>query len=112
MIVALILSLCGLPDAAIALEYSLTDLGLAPRKEEIVQHLIQGEALFGDRVRAERMVGARSALSLFLVFSLFSFLLFHPFSFLFFSLFTPLPFFLFPDTLLASLPTTSALAPL
>lgn len=82
MIIALILSLCGLPDAAVAQEYSLTDLGLAPRKEEIVQHLIQGEALFGDRVRAERMVGARSALSLFarVLFFLFSILLFSHFS--------------------------------
>lgn len=59
MLVALLLSLCGLDDAAIAHEYSLTDLGLAPRKEEIVQHLIRGEALFGDRERAEKMVGAQ-----------------------------------------------------
>ncbi len=100
MIIALILSLCGLSDAAIAQEYSLTDLGLAPRKEEIVQHLIQGEALFGDRVRAERMVGARSALSLF------SFVLFHLFSFLFFFLSTALPL-LFPLT-----PSSSRCPPL
>ncbi|KAH6855326.1 protein-tyrosine phosphatase-like protein [Chaetomium sp. MPI-CAGE-AT-0009] len=59
VLIALILSLCGLDDAVIAHEYSLTDLGLAPRKEEIVQHLIRGEALFGDRERAERMVSAR-----------------------------------------------------
>ena len=107
MIIALILSLCGLPDAAVAQEYSLTDLGLAPRKEEIVQHLIQGEALFGDRVRAERMVGARSALSLFarVLFFLFSI----PSLFSFFSLFTPFPFLLFPDTLLVPLPPALAL---
>jgi hypothetical protein len=59
VLIALLLSLCGLDDDAIAHEYSLTDLGLAPRKEEIVQHLIKGEALFGDRERAERMVSAR-----------------------------------------------------
>ncbi|KAK3898232.1 protein-tyrosine phosphatase-like protein [Staphylotrichum tortipilum] len=58
VLIALILSLCGLSDEAIANDYALTDLGLAPRKEEIVQHLIQGAALFGDRRRAERMVGA------------------------------------------------------
>jgi hypothetical protein len=59
VLVALILSLCGLDDAAVAHEYSLTDLGLASRREEIVRHLMQGETLFGDRERAERMVGAR-----------------------------------------------------
>lgn len=57
--IALVLALCGLDDAVIAHEYSLTDLGLASRKPEIVEHLIQGEALFGDRARAERMVSAR-----------------------------------------------------
>ena len=30
-----------------------------------MQHLIQGAALFGDRKRAERMVGARYVSSLF-----------------------------------------------
>jgi len=45
VITALVLSLCGLPDAAVAREHNLADLGLAPRKEEIVQHLIQGEAV-------------------------------------------------------------------
>ncbi|KAJ4298415.1 hypothetical protein N0V88_003445 [Collariella sp. IMI 366227] len=59
VIIALVLALCGLDDDAIADEYSLTDAGLAVRKEEIVQRLIQGEALFGDRERAERMVSAR-----------------------------------------------------
>ncbi|KAK4133480.1 hypothetical protein BT67DRAFT_442922 [Trichocladium antarcticum] len=58
ILVALVLALCHLDDETIAHEYSLTDLGLAPRKEEIVQHLIQGGALFGDRARAERMVSA------------------------------------------------------
>ncbi len=58
VIVALILSLCGLGDEAIAHEYSLTDLGLAPRKEEIIQQLTRGDALGGDRAKAERMVGA------------------------------------------------------
>ncbi|KAL2183544.1 hypothetical protein L209DRAFT_563763 [Thermothelomyces heterothallicus CBS 203.75] len=55
----LLLALCGVDDATIAHEYSLTELGLAPRREEIVRHLVQGPALFGDRERAERMVGAR-----------------------------------------------------
>ncbi|KAK0612359.1 protein-tyrosine phosphatase-like protein, partial [Bombardia bombarda] len=55
---ALVLALCGVPDEAIAHEYSLTDLGLAERKDTIVQHLIQTPALFGDRAKAEVMVGA------------------------------------------------------
>ncbi|GAB1312382.1 Protein-tyrosine phosphatase-like protein (Fragment) [Madurella fahalii] len=59
IVIALVLALCGLDDAVIAHEYSLTDLGLASRKEEIVQHLIRGNALFRDRPRAERMVSAR-----------------------------------------------------
>ncbi|KAK0725765.1 protein-tyrosine phosphatase-like protein [Lasiosphaeris hirsuta] len=56
---ALVLALCGISDEVIAHEYSLTDLGLAPRKEAIVQHLIADKALFGDRPRAERMVQSR-----------------------------------------------------
>ncbi|KAK3311521.1 protein-tyrosine phosphatase-like protein [Chaetomium strumarium] len=60
VIIALILALCGLEDEAIATEYSLTDAGLAPRKERIVQQLTApGAALFGERERAERMVGAQ-----------------------------------------------------
>ncbi|KAH6630096.1 protein-tyrosine phosphatase-like protein [Chaetomium sp. MPI-SDFR-AT-0129] len=58
VLIALILSLCGLSDATIADEYALTDIGLAARKEGIVQRLIRDEALFGDRKRAETMVGA------------------------------------------------------
>ena len=60
VIIALILALCHVSDEAIADEYSLTEIGLAPRKEEIIQRLIRpGEALEGDRERAERMVSAR-----------------------------------------------------
>jgi hypothetical protein len=56
---ALLLALCGVHDEVIAHEYSLTDLGLAERKEEIVQRLIRGEALYGDRPGAVTMVSAR-----------------------------------------------------
>ncbi|KAK0633761.1 protein-tyrosine phosphatase-like protein [Immersiella caudata] len=59
LICAIVLALLGVNDEIIAHEYSLTELGLASRKEEIVQQLIRGEALFGDRPRAERMVSAR-----------------------------------------------------
>ncbi|KAK0655123.1 protein-tyrosine phosphatase-like protein [Cercophora newfieldiana] len=58
LLCALVLALLGVSDEIIAHEYSLTELGLASRKEEIVQQLIRGEALFGDRLRAERMVSA------------------------------------------------------
>ncbi|KAK3337538.1 tyrosine phosphatase family-domain-containing protein [Cercophora scortea] len=56
---ALILALCGVDDDAIAHDYSLTEIGLAPRKPEIIAHLMQTPALFGDRAKAERMVGSR-----------------------------------------------------
>jgi len=59
VLVAIVLALCGVAETTIALEYSLTDLGLAPRKEAIVRRLMAGDELFGDRERAERMVSAR-----------------------------------------------------
>ncbi|KAK3331153.1 protein-tyrosine phosphatase-like protein [Apodospora peruviana] len=58
VIVAIILSLCGVADHLIAHEYSLTDLGLAPRREAIIDHLIKTPALLGDRARAEIMVSS------------------------------------------------------
>ncbi|KAL1842817.1 hypothetical protein VTJ49DRAFT_4146 [Mycothermus thermophilus] len=59
VLIALILSLLNVPDSTIADEYSLTDLGLAPRHESIINHLVEGDALGGDRTRAENMVRAR-----------------------------------------------------
>lgn len=59
VICALILSLCGVEDKVIAHEYSLTELGLRVRKQELVAHLLKNEALKGDPEAAERMVGAR-----------------------------------------------------
>ncbi|KAK4215874.1 tyrosine-protein phosphatase [Rhypophila decipiens] len=59
IIVAIVLSLLGVEDEAIAHDYSLTDLGLAQRKEAIVRHLMETPALFGDRARAETMVSSR-----------------------------------------------------
>ncbi|KAM7186550.1 tyrosine-protein phosphatase [Rhypophila sp. PSN 637] len=59
IIVAIVLSLLGVEDEAIAHDYSLTDLGLAQRKEAIVQHLMEAPGLFGDRARAETMVSSR-----------------------------------------------------
>ncbi|KAK4148939.1 tyrosine phosphatase family-domain-containing protein [Chaetomidium leptoderma] len=60
VIIALILSLCGLPDDVVAHEYSLTDLGLKPQKKAIVDRISgPGGPLFGDRDGADRMVSAR-----------------------------------------------------
>ncbi|TPX09758.1 uncharacterized protein E0L32_009097 [Thyridium curvatum] len=59
VIIALLLSLAGVPDEAVAHEYSLTDAGLADRKEEFVAGLLRSAALQGDREGASRMVSSR-----------------------------------------------------
>ncbi|KAH8762123.1 tyrosine phosphatase [Diaporthe sp. PMI_573] len=56
---ALVLSLCGVPDDAVAHEYALTDLGLGHRRAEFVGNLTQSGPLKGNRAAAERMVGSR-----------------------------------------------------
>lgn len=60
VICALLLSLAGVEDDRIAEEYELTELGLAPMRPMIVEHLLQDPALAGDREGALRMVGARA----------------------------------------------------
>ncbi|KAK2771309.1 tyrosine phosphatase [Colletotrichum kahawae] len=59
VICALILSLCGVSDAVVAHEYSLTDIGLQDRKEELVNHLLATEAMKGNPEGARRMIGSR-----------------------------------------------------
>ncbi|KAK0723661.1 protein-tyrosine phosphatase-like protein [Apiosordaria backusii] len=60
VIIALILSLCGVSDKVIAHEYSLTEIGLARRKESIVQRLTEpGAPHEGNRAAAEAQAGAR-----------------------------------------------------
>lgn len=56
---ALVLSLCGVPDEAVAHDYALTDLGLGHRRAEFVGNLTRSGPLKGDRAAAERMVGSR-----------------------------------------------------
>jgi protein tyrosine/serine phosphatase len=56
---ALVLSLCGVPDDAVAHEYSLTGLGLGHRRAEFVGNLTRSGLLKGDRAAAERMIGSR-----------------------------------------------------
>ncbi|WYZ45494.1 hypothetical protein EsH8_VIII_000810 [Colletotrichum jinshuiense] len=58
VICALILSLCGVSDDVVAHEYSLTDIGLQDRREEIVNHLLATEALKGNPEGARRMIGS------------------------------------------------------
>lgn len=59
VICALILSLCGVSDEAVAHEYSLTDIGLQPRRDEIVDQLLASDALKGNRAGAESMISSR-----------------------------------------------------
>ena len=58
---ALLLSLLGVPDKLIAEEYALTDIGLGPRKKEIIDRLCQHPAFQeeGGREKAERMATTR-----------------------------------------------------
>lgn len=59
VLVAVVLSLCGVGDEAVAHEYALTDLGLRERKKEFVAQLVAGPPLEGRRADAERMVSSR-----------------------------------------------------
>ncbi|KAI5463975.1 protein-tyrosine phosphatase-like protein [Mariannaea sp. PMI_226] len=59
VICAIILSLCGVDDGTVAHEYSLTEVGLAERKPEILATLLKHEALRGNPEGAERLLGAR-----------------------------------------------------
>ncbi|KAI0172404.1 protein-tyrosine phosphatase-like protein [Hypoxylon sp. FL1284] len=59
VICGLILSLCGVPDEVVTHEYSLTDLGLKERHEELIAHLMDNPALRDQPVAARRMVSSR-----------------------------------------------------
>ncbi|RYP55418.1 hypothetical protein DL769_010193 [Monosporascus sp. CRB-8-3] len=59
VICAVILSLCGVDDDIVAHEYSLTDLGLKERHQEIIAHLVQEPAFKDDPDGARRMVLAK-----------------------------------------------------
>ncbi|KAI1156243.1 tyrosine phosphatase [Nemania diffusa] len=59
VIVALALSLCGVPDEAVIYEYSLTEIGLRSRLEELVKHVSSNPKIGIDVEGARRMVGAR-----------------------------------------------------
>ncbi|EFQ29448.1 tyrosine phosphatase [Colletotrichum graminicola M1.001] len=58
VICAIILSLCGVADEVVAHEYSLTNIGLQDRREEIVNHLLATEALKGNLQGVRRMISS------------------------------------------------------
>ncbi|KAI1662503.1 tyrosine phosphatase family-domain-containing protein [Daldinia decipiens] len=59
VICGLILSLCGVPDEVVAHEYSLTDLGLKSRHEELISHLMSNPTLRDHPEAARRMVSSQ-----------------------------------------------------
>ncbi|KAI0434796.1 tyrosine phosphatase [Xylaria sp. FL1042] len=59
VVVALALSLCGVPDEAVIHEYNLTEIGLHSRLEELVKHVSSNPKIGIDVEGARRMVGAR-----------------------------------------------------
>ena len=59
VLAALILALAGVDERTIAEEYALTDLGLAPLRPVILQHLLNQPALEGNREGAMNMVSAK-----------------------------------------------------
>ncbi|KAJ2994395.1 hypothetical protein NUW58_g1569 [Xylaria curta] len=59
VVVALALSLCGVPDEAVIHEYNLTEVGLRSRLEELVKHVSSNPKIGIDVEGARRMVGAR-----------------------------------------------------
>ncbi|OTA58634.1 tyrosine phosphatase [Hypoxylon sp. EC38] len=58
VICGLILSLCGVDDEIVAHEYSLTDLGLKERHEELITHLMSNPSL-RDPAAAKRMISSQ-----------------------------------------------------
>ncbi|KAL7922801.1 protein-tyrosine phosphatase-like protein [Trichoderma austrokoningii] len=56
---ALILSLCDVPDAAVAEEYGLTTQGMAAAKPALVKYLVSTPAFAGDEEGAERMLSSK-----------------------------------------------------
>ncbi|KAI0395191.1 tyrosine phosphatase [Xylariaceae sp. FL0594] len=59
VIVVLALSLCGVPDEAVVHEYSLTELGLRSRLQELVKHVSNNPKIGIDAAGARRMISAR-----------------------------------------------------
>lgn len=56
---AIILSLLGVPDSLIAKDYALTDVGLGPLRDMLLNKLFTDSPLKGNREGAERMASSR-----------------------------------------------------
>ncbi|GME32394.1 hypothetical protein AJ79_09820 [Neofusicoccum parvum] len=59
VVVAVLLKLAGCSDRVVAREYELTELGLAGRRQFIIDYLLAKPEIGGDRTKAERVAGAR-----------------------------------------------------
>lgn len=59
VVVAILLKIAGCADQVVAKEYELSELGLAARREFIVQYLMKAEGLQGSREKAEKVAGAK-----------------------------------------------------
>jgi hypothetical protein len=59
VICALILSLCGVDDETIAYEYSLTEIGMAGFKKEVIARLLASPFFEGNEKGAKNMISAR-----------------------------------------------------
>jgi hypothetical protein len=59
LLCAIVLALCGVDDDTIAWEYGLTDQGLAPLKQGIMQRLMSAEGVTVDEAGAWRMLSSR-----------------------------------------------------
>ncbi|KAI1101631.1 protein-tyrosine phosphatase-like protein [Jackrogersella minutella] len=59
VICGLILSLCGVDDEVVAHEYSLTDLGLKERHEELIAHIMNNPSLRENPASAKRMISSQ-----------------------------------------------------
>lgn len=59
IICALILSLCGVDDEVVAHEYSLTDIGLRERHEELLTYLLANDEFKGNAELAKELISAR-----------------------------------------------------
>jgi hypothetical protein len=57
--IAILLKLAGCEDEVVAREYELTELGLAARKDFIVEYLMSQPGLEGNREKVERIVGSK-----------------------------------------------------
>lgn len=56
---AILLKIAGCADDVVAMEYALSEVGLAARREWIIQYLMKQEGLQGSREKAEKVASAK-----------------------------------------------------